>query len=182
MWFQDFWISAIFGVWILITKLFCLVEMIIQIFHFWDLKLLCSIYLNRYWDFKMCPKATLLPRRRSKWFWAQFCIPITFLKICHTALLDPKNKRLKSQFPIEENSLIISVIVFPDLTTNNDPKFQNREIYKKKIFLFMGASFLNAMKSLIFGVRLCFFLQITYFCLYFLAMPLDFTQQIPVLL
>ena len=105
----------------------------------------------------MCPKATLLPRRRSKWFWAQFWISITFLKICLTAMLDPKNKRLKSQFSTEENSLVISVIIFLDLTTKNGLKFKNLENHKKLHFLFMGASFLNALKTWIFGVRVCFF-------------------------
>ena len=127
----EFW--AIFGVWIWKNHpwyhqivLFSWTKRL-KSYYFQDLKLLCSIYLSRYLYFEMCPKATLLPRKQSKWFWAQFSIPITFLKICCTAMLKPKNKRLESQFSTEENSLVISVAIFTDFTKK---MAQNSKILK----------------------------------------------------
>ena len=53
-------------------------------------------------------------------------------------MLDPNNERLKPQFSNEENSLVISVIVFPDFTTRNGQKFQNLENHKKYTFFVDG--------------------------------------------
>ena len=104
------------------------------------------------------------------------------LNICCRAILDPKNKRFGSFLWTRQNSLVISLIVFPGSSIKNGPKLKNLEKHKKSHFLIMGTSFQNALKSWIFGVKLWFFLQITYFCLYFLAIPLDFPQHFPVLL
>ena len=104
------------------------------------------------------------------------------LNIWCRAIFYPKNKRFGSFLSTKENSLVVSFIVFPDSNIKNGPKLKNLEKHKKSHFLIMGTSFQNALKSWIFGVRLWFFLQITYFCLNFLAIPLDFSQHFPVLL
>ena len=56
------------------------------------------------------------------------------LNICYGAILDPKNERFGPFLSTKQNSLVISLIVFPDSNIKNGPKFKNLEKHKKSHF------------------------------------------------
>ena len=142
--FQDFWILGHFFMFESgktindITKLFSLVERNDPNLLFLGSKIALKHIFKKYWDFKMCPKAPLLPRRRSKWFWAQFCIPVTYLEICRTAMLGPRNKRFEPQFSTEKKQFSHISDQFSRFDNQKWPKIEKPWISQKIIFFVHG--------------------------------------------